>query len=135
MAKTAALAHTDSVRVDKWLWATRFFKTRSVALDAVRQGHVQVNGVRPKPSRAVRLADQLEIRRGEESFVIVVSGLAAKRGSAAQAALLYEETAESKVAREVQAKIRQAARLSEPTPPRARPDKHARQHIRQFLGK
>jgi ribosome-associated heat shock protein Hsp15 len=88
------------MRIDKWLWAARFFKTRSLATEAVLAGHVQVDGARVKPAREVRVGDTLEIRRGQVTWTIDVRALAARRGPAAEAALLYEETRESQEARE-----------------------------------
>jgi ribosome-associated heat shock protein Hsp15 len=85
----------ERVRVDKWLWAARFFKTRSAATDAVLGGHVQVNGARVKPAREVAVGDRLEITRAQERWSVVVTGLAERRGPASAAAALYEETAES----------------------------------------
>jgi ribosome-associated heat shock protein Hsp15 len=90
----------DRVRIDKWLWAARFFKTRSSATEAVAGGHVHVNGVRAKPSREVAVGDRLEIRRDQQEWTVHVRGLADLRGSAAAAAVLYEETPESAAARE-----------------------------------
>jgi ribosome-associated heat shock protein Hsp15 len=85
----------DRVRIDKWLWAARFFKTRGAATDAVVGGHVQVNGSRVKPARDVVVGDRLEITRSSERWTVVVTGLADRRGPASVAATLYEETPES----------------------------------------
>ena len=85
----------DRVRVDKWLWAARFFKTRGAATEAVLGGHVQVNGARVKPSRDVVVGDRLEITRAQERWTVAVTGLADRRGSASAAAELYDETPES----------------------------------------
>jgi ribosome-associated heat shock protein Hsp15 len=85
----------DGVRVDRWLWAARFFKTRVAATEAVLGGHVQVNGARVKPAREVVVGDRLEITRAQERWTVVVAGLAERRGPASVAATLYEETAES----------------------------------------
>jgi ribosome-associated heat shock protein Hsp15 len=85
----------DGVRVDKWLWAARFFKTRGAATEAVLGGHVQVNGARVKPARDVVVGDRLEITRSHERWTVVVNGLADRRGSASVAATLYDETPES----------------------------------------
>ena len=83
------------MRVDKWLWASRFFKTRGAATEAVLGGHVQVNGARVKPAREVVVGDRLEITRGHERWAVVVTGLADRRGPASVAATLYDETPES----------------------------------------
>ena len=85
----------DVARVDKWLWAARFFKTRSAATDAVLGGHVHVNGERVKPSRDVHEGDTVEISIAARRRTVVVTGIADKRGSATVAATLYAETAES----------------------------------------
>ncbi len=99
------------MRIDKWLWAARFFKTRGVATEAVTGGHVHVNGERVKPARDVKVGDRLEIRRGQQRFTVVVTRLADRRGSATAAAELYEETPESIAERE---KRRDERRLSKP---------------------
>jgi ribosome-associated heat shock protein Hsp15 len=91
------------VRVDKWLWAARFFKTRSAATDAVLGGRVHVNGERVKPAKDVCAGDTVEISIGDRRWVVVVRGVADKRGSATVAATLYEETPESISAREQRA--------------------------------
>lgn len=88
------------VRLDKWLWAARFFKTRSAAAQAVDGGKIDVNGERAKRARVVRVGETVTIRRPPYEHHAVVRGLAELRGSAAVAALLYEETADSKKARE-----------------------------------
>ena len=107
---TAIMWPMDHVRIDKWLWAARFFKSRSTATDAVLGGRVQLNGTRVKPAREVRVADTLEIRRGPTQWTVVVAGLADRRGSAEVAAGLYEETPESVAAREQGALARRLAR-------------------------
>jgi ribosome-associated heat shock protein Hsp15 len=90
----------EQVRIDKWLWAARFFKTRGAATEAVLGGHVHVNGQRVKPAKDVKAGDRLEIRNGQIEWTVDVAGLAEKRGSATVAQTLYAETAESKAARE-----------------------------------
>jgi ribosome-associated heat shock protein Hsp15 len=100
----------DHVRIDKWLWAARFFKSRSTATEAVLAGRVQLNGARVKPAREVRVGDTLEIRRGLTQRTVVVAGLAERRGSAEVAAGLYDETPESVAAREQRALERRLAR-------------------------
>src|SRR5262249_14013761 len=81
------------VRIDKWLWAARFFKTRGLAAAAVAGGRAHLNGERVKPSKEVRLADRIEVRVGQAQWTVVVTGLSDKRGPAGVAAGLYEETA------------------------------------------
>jgi ribosome-associated heat shock protein Hsp15 len=118
----------EQVRVDKWLWAARFFKTRSAATEAVVGGHVQVGGARVKPAKEVGVGDTLEIRRGEVRWTVVVTGVAERRGPASAAAALYEETAESAAARERERLERRSARpLGADLG--ARPTKQARRRI------
>jgi ribosome-associated heat shock protein Hsp15 len=90
----------ENVRIDRWLWAARFFKTRGAATDAVAGGHVHLNGARVKPSKDVRAGDVLEITTAGSRREVVVLGLAGRRGAASVAATLYEETAESVARRE-----------------------------------
>lgn len=90
------------VRIDKWLWAGRFFKTRSLASDAVSGGKVKLNGAAAKPAREVKPADRLEIHNGDTRWEVIVQALSEKRGPAPEARLLYEETAESIAAREAE---------------------------------
>ena len=98
------------VRLDKWLWAARFFKNRSLATDAVNGGRVHLNGQAAKPSKDVRPGDELEITIGEDRRTIIVHGTAERRGSATIARQLYEETPESIVERERRAEQRRLAR-------------------------
>jgi len=87
-------------RIDKWLWAARFFKTRALAAEAVSGGKVEVNGARAKPSRAVRPGDEINVRRGPYEWTVVVRHVAKLRGPAPQAQLLYQETEASMRSRE-----------------------------------
>ncbi len=98
------------MRIDKWLWAARFFKTRSLAAQAVDSGKVHWNGERCKPAREVRVGDALRVRAGEAEWEVVVRGLSDKRGPASVAQVLYEETAESRARREEQAAMQKLAR-------------------------
>jgi ribosome-associated heat shock protein Hsp15 len=118
----------ERVRIDKWLWAARFFKTRGAATEAVVGGHVHVNGERVKPARDVKVGDRLEIRRGQQRFTVVVTGLAERRGPAAAAAELYEETPESVAERE---RRREERRLAKPVGAdlTARPTKRDRRRL------
>jgi ribosome-associated heat shock protein Hsp15 len=93
-------ARSDDIRLDKWLWTARFFKTRALAAEAVNGGKVEVNGDRPKPSRVVRIGDELNIRRGSYEWGVIVREVSRLRGPAMQAQVLYEETAESICKRE-----------------------------------
>jgi ribosome-associated heat shock protein Hsp15 len=89
-----------AVRVDKWLWAARFFKSRSIAVAAIEGGKVSVNGERVKPARELKAGDAVRVRLGPYEHVVIVRALSDRRGPAAQAAMLFEETAESRAARE-----------------------------------
>ncbi len=95
-----------SVRIDKWLWAARFFKTRSLAQAAVESGEVTLNGERVKPAKEVRAGDCLSIRIGDNTREVTVTALSDKRGSAPEAARLYAETEESRLKRAAQAENR-----------------------------
>lgn len=99
----------DAIRIDKWLWAARFFKTRSLAQEAVGLGRVTLNGARVKPSREIRPGDKLEIRRGEETYIVYVEALSGSRGPALVAQGLYRETDESRLSREALAARRREA--------------------------
>jgi ribosome-associated heat shock protein Hsp15 len=118
----------DGVRIDKWLWASRFFKTRALAADSVVGGRVHVNGERAKPAKLVRVKDVLEITRGTERWTIVVQQLAERRGPAAAAQALYSETDESRAAREQHALERRFARALG-SDLGARPTKQARRRL------
>lgn len=98
------------MRLDKWLWAARFAKTRTAATELVLAGHVKVGGERVKPAREIAAGETLEIVRGTVRHVVVVTGLAERRGSAKVAATLYEETPESREARERRVLERRLAR-------------------------
>jgi ribosome-associated heat shock protein Hsp15 len=118
-----------AVRLDVWLWAARFFKTRSLAKQAVEGGKVEVNGVAGKPAKALRVGDALRIVRGEERFEVTVLALDERRGPAAQAQRLY---AESEASRQARAELRERQRLAGAPGPPTRPDKRARRLIRQW---
>ena len=118
-----------NVRLDVWLWAARFFKTRSLSKQAADGGKVEVNGAAGKPSRALHMGDRLRITRGEERFEIDVVALAEQRGPASVAHGLYRETPESAAARAAAAEMRRLQGASLARPPK-RPDKRARRLIR-----
>ncbi len=118
-----------SVRIDKWLWAARFFKTRGLSTEMINGGHVQLNGERVKASKPIQTGDELRIQRGQELFSVTVTGLAEKRGSAAIAQTLYHETEQSMADREEQ---RQLRKLNKSPAPDKRPDKKSRRHIIRF---
>ena len=102
------------MRIDKWLWAARVFKTRAQAADAVKGGRVHVNGAATKPSREIRAGDVLEVTKGDVRLTLEVRALAERRGPASEAARLFEETAESRAVRETRAAERRATRAAEP---------------------
>src|SRR5215468_6551966 len=118
----------NAVRVDKWLWAARFFKTRGAATEAVLGGHVQVNGVRVKPARELAVGDRLQITRAQQRWTVVVTGLADRRGPASAAAALYEETPGSAEERQ---RRRDERRLARPlgSDLAARPTKRDRRRL------
>lgn len=122
-------AATEPPRIDAWLWAARFFKTRALAKQAIERGHVVIGGATCKPSHEVRIGDRLRIERGGEVFEIEVLALAHKRGSASIAQGLYRESGASVAARAAARAARQAERAGY-EPPRRRPDKRARRLIR-----
>lgn len=121
----------ESVRIDKWLWAARFFKTRSLAKDAVDGGKVQYNEQRCKPGKAVELGASIKIRQGWVDKVVIVKAISAQRKNATLAQMLYDETEESIVLREkvlLERKQHQGDQLS----PQRRPNKRDRRLIHQF---
>ena len=122
----------DSVRLDIWLWAARFFRTRSLARQAVETGKVEAAGQHAKPARAVRVGEVLRIVRGDEIFEVQVHGLSQVRGPAPVAQALYAETEQSKARREEQ-RLQRAAMRDGYRPPQHKPDKRARRLI-QALG-
>lgn len=128
MSKPAA------VRIDKWLWAARFFKTRALATEAVTGGKVHVNGQRVKPSRSVQVGERLQIHKGTQEFTVVVQGISVQRGPASIAQTLYEETEESRAARERLAEQRRLAAAAAPAPDE-RPSKRDRRKIIRFIRK
>ena len=121
----------STLRLDKWLWAARFFKTRTLAAEAVAGGKVKLNGERVKAAKAIRLDDALNIHIGPYEYVVRVLALSAKRGPATQAALLYAESESSQTARKALA-TRLAAERRLVTPPKGRPSKKERRQIIQF---
>ena len=120
-------------RLDKWLWAARFFKTRTLATEAVQGGRVHVDGVRAKPARPVRVGEVVEITAGGTAWTVVVRALADKRGSATQAAALYEETPESVERRERRREERRLAPAPGAGAPR--PSKRDRRRIEAMRGR
>lgn len=123
--------HDESIRVDKWLWAARFFKTRPLAADAVAGGKIEINGERAKPSRLVRIGDRLNVSRGPYEWTIIVTGSSRLRGPATQAQTLYQETAESVSKREALAAQMKLFRPAEFNSS-GRPSKKDRREIDKF---
>lgn len=124
------MAELQKLRIDKWLWAARFFKTRSLASDAVNGGKVHLNGDRVKAAKAVKVGDVLRIRRGEETWTLTVVVLFEKRRQASLAQTMYEEQADSVTQREDNAANRKA--LSASRVVSHRPSKKERRHIIKF---
>lgn len=123
-----------AVRLDKWLWAARFFKTRALAVEAINGGHVHVNGARVKPSRTLRPGDELVIRKAAVEFVVEVIALSERRGPATVAQQLYRESEESRQRREMLAEERRLLASAVPAAAR-RPDKKGRRRIIRFIRK
>jgi ribosome-associated heat shock protein Hsp15 len=133
MRSTIITSNPDCVRLDKWLWAARFFKSRSLAAEAAQGGKVHIGGNRVKPAREIRVGEQLSIRRGPYEWVITVKGLAERRGPAKEAMLLYEETRESVANREAaRAQIEAEAALF--SRPGGRPTKRDRRELERLKG-
>ncbi len=122
------------VRLDKWLWAARFFKTRALAAEAVEGGKVQVNGDRPKRARPLQAGDEIRVRLGPYEHTVTVRALSARRGPASEAAGLYEETAASRTAREALA-IQLKSLHAVFGPDKGRPTKKDRREIERLKGK
>ena len=117
------------LRIDKWLWFTRFFKTRALATAAVKGGHVKVNDERVKPGHRVGVGDRVDIVRGQLPFAVTVSSIPTRRGPAKQAAECYDESAESRARRQELLDGLRSDRLQMPTTP-GRPDKRTRRVLR-----
>jgi ribosome-associated heat shock protein Hsp15 len=121
----------EKVRIDKWLWAARFFKTRSLATEAVDGGKVDVNGARAKPAKLVGVGDELRVTVGEQRYVLRVTGTGERRGSAEVARTLYEETPESLAARTRLAEQHKLSAMSYGFD-EGRPNKKDRRDLRKF---
>ncbi|MCX5865078.1 MAG: S4 domain-containing protein [Deltaproteobacteria bacterium] len=128
------MSEETHVRLDKWLWAARFFKTRAQASQAVAGGKVQVGGLRVKSSRSVAVGDGLRIQKEQEEFIIVVLAVSDQRRGAPEAQLLYEEISESIAARTEAREARRLLRVVGAAPP-GRPGKRDRRLIRRFTKK
>ena len=119
----------DSLRIDKWLWVARFYKTRSLATQEVSKHHVQVNGQDTKPAREIKPGDTVRLRQGQVERTVVVKGLSAVRGPAPVAQLLYEETADSLQARSQAAEQRRLAPEPAQSIEQGRPTKRDRRQM------
>ena len=125
----------EGVRLDKWLWAARFFKTRPLAVEAIRGGKVHCNGQRSKPARMIRAGDRLCIRKASCEWEIEIRAVCGRRKSAKEAALLYLESPESLERRQLQEERIRLERAANPSPRAHRPNKRERRLIHRFVGK
>ncbi len=125
-------SEVSRVRIDKWLWAARFYKTRSLAADAVEGGKAQLNGERVKPAKAIKVGDALAIRNGHFLWEVTVLALSERRGSATEAAKLYSESEHSRKERDEKTALLKIERQSNPFPG-GRPTKKARRQIIKFV--
>ena len=134
MNKPSGSPPADSQRLDKWLWAARFYKTRNLAIDAINGGKVHVDGQRVKPARSLRRGSEVRIRKGPLEFTVIVHNLCAQRRPASEAALLYQETEESRARREALAEQRRlaATRHERGT---GRPSKKDRRQLGKMIGR
>lgn len=124
-------ADAGKVRLDRWLWAARFFKTRAQAKIAIEGGKVQLGGQRGKPAKEIGVGQEMSVRRGDDVFDIVVTQLAERRGSAKIAATLYEETAASSERRATDSATRKMERAGLKIPSH-KPNKHDRRALKQM---
>ena len=128
----AAPAAAECERVDKWLWAARFYRTRSLAGTAVEAGQVRVNGERVKPARLLRPSERVTVRKAGFQWDVEVTGVGVRRGPASEASQLYRESEASRAARETEAARRRAAAASHPVLD-GRPTKRDRRKLEDFL--
>jgi ribosome-associated heat shock protein Hsp15 len=124
--------HESAIRIDKWLWAARFYRTRTTAKEAIDGGKVHFQGERVKVSKEIRIGMELTIRQGFDEKIIVIKGISAIRGNATAAQVLYEETPTSIARREL---FQAARKLSNLARPDHRPNKHERQQLQRFQNK
>jgi ribosome-associated heat shock protein Hsp15 len=123
------------VRIDKWLWAARFYKTRSLAAEAVSAGHIDVNGQRSKASRSVALGEVIEIHKPPYRYTITVTQVTDRRGSGVQAQAMYIEDVASIATRAVQRDQQKLLGSATSPRPQKRPDKHDRRKLKEWRGK
>ncbi len=121
------------MRLDKWLWAARFYKTRSMASDAVNGGKVKLNGATAKPAKELKIGDRLHVRAGEQDWEVIVQGFNEQRRPAPEARLLYQETSESAQKRAQETELRRLAPVPQPDQP-GRPTKRDRRQLNRFRG-
>ena len=124
----------EKVRIDKWLWAARFYKTRTLAAADLHKGRVQVSGQEVKPARDIHVGDRVELRQGGIARTVIVMGLSDKRGAAPLAQKLYEETPESLRLRTLAAEQRRMGTEPALSLQHGRPDKHARRAVENAWG-
>jgi ribosome-associated heat shock protein Hsp15 len=127
------MQEAEKFRLDKWLWAARFFKTRGLAVDAIDGGKVRVDGLRAKASKELKLGAEVRVTRPDGEWTVIVRALSVQRRSAPEAALLYEETAGSRTRREAVAE-RRRAEFGDRERGAGRPTKRDRRLIHRFLG-
>lgn len=126
------MSETEKFRLDKWLWAARFFKTRGLAVDAIDGGKVRVDGARPKAAKEVHIGAEIRITRPDGEWTVIVRGLSNQRRGAPEAALLYEETEDSRMRRESEAE-RRKAEFGDRERGAGRPTKRDRRLIHRFF--
>ena len=131
---TVAADAEAGLRLDKWLWAARFFKTRQLAIEAINGGKIQVNGQRSKPGKTVQAGTRLVIHKGSLQWDVVVKAISRQRRPASEAVLLYEESEESRLRRQALARERRESGLTAPGA-RGRPNKRDRRMIQRFTRK
>ncbi|AFT68830.1 S4 domain protein [Alloalcanivorax dieselolei B5] len=122
---------SEGIRIDSWLWAARFFKTRSLAKQAVEGGKIQVDGAKAKPSKTVQPGSEVVIRKGDEQWTVRVEGLSNRRGPASIAQTLYQETEESRQQRQTKSEQRRLAHNANASPDH-RPSKKERRDLARF---
>lgn len=122
---------SKGIRIDKWLWNSRFFKTRSLASEAVNGGKVHLNGQRVKAGRMIKIGDSLSVQKDADFYEIVITGITKTRRSAKEAALTYEESEKSQLKRAQEREIKKLASATRPIPKR-KPDKREREQLRNF---
>lgn len=134
-ADVRAMESVESLRLDKWLWAARFFKTRQLAVEAINGGKVQVEGQRSKPGKTVKVGSRLRIHKGPYEWNVAVKELPRHRRSAAEAKFFYEESAESCGLREQLVEQLRLQQQNAPNSDRQKPTKKQRRQIHRFVGK